>query len=480
MSEQPLDLSRVLALCAFGYNQRARQCLLAIVPEALGEQLGSAWRLGDELLDSATGPCEERLAAPWLALRAQPDLVEEESETTESGAPSPDQMPTGDVDVDAFFAAGEATHETDAALESTGLPPGEGAQQVDSQLPATLVARLMIGATDQKAADLLSDLPLALQGEVLTKIARSTALSVRRDLEEEERGALQALRDILSDDTESWGVSRTCQILRSLDGTPPLRRALGSAADVDAEVVAVVQSHLFEFDDLARLRDTELQALLGTCDNANLARALFDTTEAMRDRVMANVSDRRAGLLTDETDLHAESTPDEIDLARREILARARVLYEQGAITTYFGSVAIESDLQVAEEEEEAEERQEKPERKRPSSPERPEPESGRKLRRLVLAFVAMGLSALLLVQVASWLTSPSRSPVETTRPSRSSSGESGRRIAVASPSGSTSGSARSRRMNIAVSLTCLTGVRLRGSRPSPQRERRDLSSAIG
>jgi len=57
-------------------------------------------------------------------------------------------------------------------------------------------------------------------------------------------------------------------------------------------------------------------------------------------------------------------------------------------------------------------------------------------------------------------LTSPSRSPVETTRPSRSSSGESGRRIAVASPSGSTSGSARSaRRLQPGQSLRIPAGV---------------------
>ena len=102
-------------------------------------------------------------------------------------------------------------------------------------------------------------------------------------------------------------------------------------------MVGIVQSHLFDFGDLIRLRDAELQALLGACDNANLARALFDSGEPIRDRILANVSDRRAALLEDETDLHAEATEDEIDLARREILARARVLYERGTITTYFG-----------------------------------------------------------------------------------------------------------------------------------------------
>ena len=109
----------------------------------------------------------------------------------------------------------------------------------------------MIGAPDHQEA------------ELLVKIARSTVLSVRRDLAADERGVLQALREAMPDGTEQWGVSTACQILRALDGTPQLRRALGSAVEVDAEAVSVVQSHLFEFEDLARLRDVELQALLG-------------------------------------------------------------------------------------------------------------------------------------------------------------------------------------------------------------------------
>ena len=65
------------------------------------------------------------------------------------------------------------------------------------------------------------------------RIARSTALSVRRILTAEERPALAALRSALEDGREVWGVERACSILRALDGNPPLRRALGSAAQVD-------------------------------------------------------------------------------------------------------------------------------------------------------------------------------------------------------------------------------------------------------
>ncbi len=260
------------------------------------------------------------------------------------------------------------------------------------------------------------------------RIARSTALSVRRILTAEERPALAALRSALEDGREVWGVERACSILRALDGNPPLRRALGSAAQVDEEVVGIVQSHLFDFGDLIRLRDTELQALLGACDNTNLARALFDSGEPIRDRILANVSDRRAALLEDETDLHAEATEDEIDLARREILARARVLYERGTIKTYFGSIQSETDLDVPDPEEEEDEDsvsdQETPKQKKKVPTVRPE----RNLRRMGIAGLATGILMIALVSFVQWLTSgESRSSGPAARRAAVRGGASGR-----------------------------------------------------
>jgi len=323
--------------------------------------------------------------------------------------------------VDAFFAEADAqmdAHQVEADYES--------------ELPATLVARVLIGSSDRGAARVLGDLPLALQGQVVVRIARSTALSVRRILTAEERPALAALRSALEDGREVWGVERACSILRALDGTPPLRRALGSAAQVDEEVVGIVQSHLFDFGDLIRLRDTELQALLGACDNANLARALFDSGEPIRDRILANVSDRRAALLEDETDLHAEATEDEIDLARREILARARVLYERGTITTYFGSIQLETDLDVSDPEEEEDEDsvsdQETPKQKKKVPTVCPE----RNLRRMGIAGLATGILMIALVSLVQWLTSgESRSSGPAARRAAVRGGASGR-VAVA------------------------------------------------
>ncbi|MBT5587262.1 MAG: hypothetical protein HOJ45_04640 [Gemmatimonadetes bacterium] len=462
-TDESVNLGRVLALCACGFNERARQALIALLPEPVAATVTAAFRQGDDLLTTATGPIEEALAAPWLVLReeggSEADASSQEADPTSSDESTSE---TGDADVDAFFAESDTAIRAEAAVESAGK---SGSKPAGSELAATLLARLLIGAVDGPAARVLTDLPLALQGEVLVLIASSTALSISRQLKVQERPALQALRDALgkgneSRDREQWGVDRACDVLRALDGTPPLRRALGATAAVSAEVVAVVQSHLFDFDDLTRLRDTELQALLGACSNANLARALIGAAEPVRDRILANVSGRRSALIGDETDLHAEATPDEIDLARREILARARILYENGTITTYFGSIQtekqnIDDDVDAQEEDGEDDSTQE-------AEGDKQEVISGQPsiLQRVIIIGVLSGILIMALVSIVGWLTSSPASPKRSS--SRTQAGPQGRssgRIAIAMETDPASKAAQTRQLVSGQTIQTPVGV---------------------
>jgi hypothetical protein len=59
--DESVNLARVLALCACGFNERARQALIALLPGPLAATVTAASRQGDDLLTSATGPIENDL-----------------------------------------------------------------------------------------------------------------------------------------------------------------------------------------------------------------------------------------------------------------------------------------------------------------------------------------------------------------------------------------------------------------------------------
>jgi hypothetical protein len=207
-----------------------------------------------------------------------------------------------------------------------------------TQLPEALLARMMASApaVGRGAAARRTSAGYAGRGD--SALATSTQLSVARPLTRQERSLLEELRRQSS--AETFGVHPACAMLRALRGTRRLRRALTATAKVDAEAATIIQSHLFDFEDLIRLRSQELQLLLGRVDNATLARSLVDADEVVAQRLFANASDRRAVLLRDEMELYAELTPAEVELARSDIMATVRTLYERGDITTYFGSPA--------------------------------------------------------------------------------------------------------------------------------------------
>ena len=143
---------------------------------------------------------------------------------------------------------------------------------------------------------------------------------------------------------DSWGVLPACEILRAIDTTRRLRRAINSTAAIDEDAVTILQNHLFVFADVMRLNDRELQTLLNRVANKPLAKALSDAPDAVRDRLLSNMSPRRSQLVGEELEYLGELEPEEIAEDQREILETLRRLYESGQIATYFGSIRGDGD----------------------------------------------------------------------------------------------------------------------------------------
>ena len=234
-------LERALALCALAFSNAGREGLLDLLPDDLAAQVGDWLRRPEALTAGASSGLE-------VALLARSTFPDDDDDDFEE-------------------------------------PPS-------TQLPEALLARMMASAPAVGAARLLAELPLAMQGEVTALLATSTQLSVARPLTRQERSLLEELRRQSS--AETFGVHPACAMLRALRGTRRLRRALTATAKVDAEAATIIQSHLFDFEDLIRLRSQELQLLLGRVDNATLARSLVDADEVVAQRLFANASDRRA------------------------------------------------------------------------------------------------------------------------------------------------------------------------------------------
>lgn len=295
-----------LTVCARPLSESARDALLALLPGDLATDVAD--RLRRPPPDAEATDAVQRLAnALALPLPADPDG-------------EPDEV-----------SRREADPENRASDEEPEPPP--------PPLVEALLACLLARGEVADGAALVAALPLHWQGRVLRCVARSAPLSVTRDLAADERGLIAPLRDV---EQERWGVEQVCSLLRALRRVPRIRRALESVADLDADAATLIQSHLFTFDDLTRLRPREMQHLLQHVDNTTVARALLGAGQRVTGHLLDNVSGRRRGILEEESQLWSESTPDEVDRARAEVMAVLRQRCLAGDIRTWFGPTGAE------------------------------------------------------------------------------------------------------------------------------------------
>ena len=318
-----VELQATIALIAARLNDEARS---AVIDLLAGDLQGEVVKLVRQV-DPEGGDLEEYQRQMLQGFI--PPVEDEEAEVEVDQQAGIDEHGS---DVEPGEDEGEQTLATDPNLEPVNSVSD------DAGLVAVL-AMLCAAGPKHVAADLLIHLPLHLQGQIIPKLLKTSPLNATSGLIPLHREVVEALRGA-SPSREEWGVEPVCQILRSVDSTRQLRRLLTTADDIDHESVVILQNHLFNFEDLLRLSARDQQALLVQVDNQALGQALLMTEERVHKGLLANVSARRRSMIVEEEQRWSESTIQEIEIAQQGMLALARHLYEQGKITTYFGSVS--------------------------------------------------------------------------------------------------------------------------------------------
>ncbi len=303
------SLTRMWVLIGSHLNTRAQAQLVGILPSELSAAVRGQLRRGmnDDVLAEwgELSPAERRVLSGFRAHRSAETEYDEQEEPSEEEQDPP---------------------EADDDIEHSPL------------CAALLSLALLDAPRPVDAASLIVELPLRFQGQIINLIVTSSVFSATWGLERDERDLVEGMREIMTS-ADSWGVLPACEILRAIDTTRRLRRAISSTAAIDEDAVTILQNHLFVFADVIRLTDRELQALLNRVANQPLARALSDAPDAVRDRLLTNMSPRRSRLVSEEGEFMGELEVEDIRADQRDILETLRELYESGDISTYFGSV---------------------------------------------------------------------------------------------------------------------------------------------
>ncbi|HEX7083925.1 MAG TPA: flagellar motor switch protein FliG [Gaiellaceae bacterium] len=211
------------------------------------------------------------------------------------------------------------------------------------QTTALVIANL---PTSELSAKVLAMIPPEEQAEIALRIALmgQTQPEVVKDVAR----VMEAKLDMVlqSEYSAAGGVGALADILNKSDrGTE--RNILDHLGQSNPELADEVRSLLFVFEDLLKLDDRTIQLVLKETDSKDLALALRGASDDVKERILANMSQRASETLREEMEFMPPQRRRVIEEAQTKIVAVVRRLEDSGAIYVARGGVEADEEMVV-------------------------------------------------------------------------------------------------------------------------------------
>jgi len=205
---------------------------------------------------------------------------------------------------------------------------------ISQEHPQT-VALILSQLDAPQASGILGGLPERMQSDVAYRIAtmENVTPTVIREIEE----ALEAnLREMLGGDKDVGGPGVVADML-NLSGSSVERNVLDQMDAADPEVAESVRNLMFTFEDVSKLQDREIQALMREVDQKDMVIALKGASEEMQEKILSNLSGRVRTFITEEMEYLGPMRMSEVEEVQLRIVQVVRQLEEQGQVTIVKG-----------------------------------------------------------------------------------------------------------------------------------------------
>jgi hypothetical protein len=122
------------------------------------------------------------------------------------------------------------------------------------------------------------------------------------------------------------------RLLESLDRTV-CQAILDDISRNSPELASIIRQRMLLFEDIARMHDYDIGAILKNVETSQWAVALQGTSEELMQKINKNISKRAAQMLQEEIEYQSPCEQSRIENVRREIVYVMRRLENAGEIT---------------------------------------------------------------------------------------------------------------------------------------------------
>jgi flagellar motor switch protein FliG len=194
-----------------------------------------------------------------------------------------------------------------------------------------IVAAILVHLEFDQAADVLKLFTERQRNEVMVRIATLDGIqpTALRDLNEVmskvlaggDRGRKSTL----------GGVKTAAEIINMM-GSAVETSVLDFVREADNDLAQKIMDNMFTFDDVEKIDDKGIQALMKEVQSESLIIALKGATPALREKILRNMSTRAAETLREDLESRGPVRLSEVEAEQKEMLKIVRRLVDEGQI----------------------------------------------------------------------------------------------------------------------------------------------------
>jgi len=188
-----------------------------------------------------------------------------------------------------------------------------------SHMPATMASEILVGLGSER------------QVEVVTRIAHMDQTSPEV-IKEVERGLEKRLAGLVAERFERTGGVKAVAEMLNLAGRATEKTIMEGLTEDNPELVEEIRRLMFVFEDILRVDDRGIQAVLKEVENEELALALRTASEELKEKIFSNMSERAAQLIKEEMEYMGPVRVSDVEAAQQKIVDTVRRLEDSGEI----------------------------------------------------------------------------------------------------------------------------------------------------
>ncbi|MGL6225070.1 MAG: flagellar motor switch protein FliG [Thermoguttaceae bacterium] len=213
-------------------------------------------------------------------------------------------------------------------------------QKVDSENLLTFIidehpqtiALIVSHLRPSQGSDIINGLPPERQLAVIRRIATMQQTSPEI-IKEVEKGLENRMSSLMSQKLENaGGVGCVAEILNVIDRQTG-RDIMDNLGQDDPELVEEIRRLMFVFEDILKLADQDIQAVLKNVESSQWAIALKGASEELKEKIFRNMSRRAGKMLQEEMDYLGPMRSSDVERIQQEIVDVVRRLEDAGEVT---------------------------------------------------------------------------------------------------------------------------------------------------